>query len=68
MVVAFPNIGYHISEKELKREKIGYFSSWSLQGCSEPASQACGLGWIVGPGSALSYRSVQRGRGLTRKS
>ena len=41
MARVFPNICYYISEKELKREKIGYFLSWSLRGCSEPASQAC---------------------------
>jgi len=31
-------------------KKCGYFLSWSLQGCSELASQACGLAWILQPG------------------
>ena len=44
---AFPNIWYYISEKELIREKVSIFLSWSLRGCSEPASQACRLAWIL---------------------
>ena len=47
MVGAVPTIGYHFSEKELMKEKSGHFLSWSLQGCSEPASQARGLAWIL---------------------
>ena len=43
-------IGCHFTEKELKKEKSGYFLSWSLRGCSEPASQARGLAWILEPG------------------
>ena len=50
MVGAVSTIGYHFSEKEIIKEKSGYFLSWSLQGCSEPASQACGLAWILRPG------------------
>ena len=37
------------------------FSSWSLRGCSEPASQACGLGWIVGPGLVVFNNSFNLG-------
>ena len=29
---------------------MGIFLTWSLRGGSEPASQAPGLAWIVGPG------------------
>ena len=39
------------------------FLAWSLRGCSEPANQACRLGWIVGPGvhcSDLMGVSFQR--------
>ena len=50
MVGAVPTIGYHFSEKEIIKEKSGYFLSWSLQGCSEPASQARRLAWILEPG------------------
>ena len=52
MVGAVPTIGYHFSEKEKIKEKSGYFLSWSLQDCSEPASQARGLAWILEPGSS----------------
>ena len=50
MVGAVPTIGYHFSEKQIIKEKGGYFLSWSLQGCSEPASQARRLAWILEPG------------------
>ena len=53
MAGALPKIGYHISKKELLRGKRGYFLSLSLRGCLEPASQACRLLWIVGPGSEV---------------
>ena len=61
MPFAVPIIGYHFSEKELIKEKSGYFLSWSLRGCSEPASQARGLAWILEPGEALIANSKKTG-------
>ena len=31
MIVAFPNIGYHISEKKIIREKMGIFDLGACQ-------------------------------------
>ena len=59
MARVFPNICYYISEKELKREKIGYFLSWSLRGCSEPATSGRGIAWILESGPYLS--NLRRG-------
>ena len=53
MVGAVPTVGYHFSEKEIIKEKSGYFLSWSLRGCYEPASQARGLAWILEPGIVM---------------
>ena len=39
-----------ISLRKNKEKKCWRFWSWSLQGCSEPASQARGLAWILRPG------------------
>ena len=54
LVGSFTNIGY-LWERINKGGKSGYFWSWSLRGCSEPASQARGLAWILEPGIILSY-------------
>ena len=52
MMGSFTNIGY-LWERINKGGKSGYFWSWSLRGCSEPASQARGLAWILEPGVNL---------------
>ena len=44
----------YLWERINKGEKIGYFWSWTLRSCSDPASQARELAWIVGPGVTIS--------------
>ena len=56
MAVALPNIQCHtyLRERIKKGKKCGCFWSWSLWGCSKPASQACGLAWILETGGKHS--------------
>ena len=54
MAGALPNWISYLWERINKGGKCGFFWSWSLRGCSEPASQARGLAWILEPGEWLS--------------
>ena len=46
----FPIFDIISLRKNWSGKKLVFFLSWSLRGCSEPASQACRLAWILRPG------------------
>ena len=52
------NLWYPNFKKKSIDQKCGHFLSWSLRGCSELASQARGLAWILEPG-LLAQQDLQ---------
>ena len=46
----FPIFDIISLRKNWSGKKLVFFLSWSLRGCSEPASQACRFAWILRPG------------------